>query len=78
MLSRELSPIKVYICGAISRFAEYEGKCNFIMPLNFCTVCILFRSRCLNEFRYLDIVATTKYLSYAEIFLTFAKGILDI
>ena len=78
MLSRELFFIEVGICSANRRFAEYEGDCNFKMLLTFCTVCILFRSRSLNESQILDIVATTKCSSNAETFLSLAIGFLDI
>ena len=42
MQNRELFYIVVGICGGIGRFAEYGGKCNFNILLNFCTVCVLF------------------------------------
>ena len=61
MQNCELFRINVGICGAINCFAGHEGERNFSIQLKFCTVCVLFRIKCLNESRILDIVATKKF-----------------
>ena len=68
MWTCELFCINVGICGAISRFEEYDGECDINKLLIFCRVFFLFLIKCLTESGILYNVATTKCSSSEESF----------